>query len=328
MQIVSFYERQRIELYLRLKLGVRDIGRRLKRDPGVISREINRNSRREGKYIASYAQRKADFHARKTNKRKLETNEELHDWVEKKLIAGWSPELLAGKLKEQPPRELRGASISHEQIYEYIYQGEGKWEGWYHYLVRKQPKRRRQRGRKPHKSRIKDRIPISLRPEVINKRKRFGDWESDLALYQKQKACLSVQYERKAMLLRMHKVRNKTAEENEQALMKTLEEFPAESVKSMTFDNGLENVCHIEIRDTFNLETFFCRAYAAWQKGGVENVIGIIRRHLPKGTDLAKLTDDDIYQIQEKINNRPRKKLNYKTPNEVLQEQLSVALNS
>ena len=328
MQIVSFYERQRIELYLRLRLGVRDIGRRLKRDPGVISREIQRNSRKDGEYLAVEAQKKAVFHARKTNKRKLETNQKLHDWVERRLQAGWSPELIAGKLKEQPPRELRGASISHEQIYEYIYQGEGKWEGWYHYLVRKQPKRRKQRGRKPQRNLIKERVPVSLRPEVINERKRYGDWESDLALYRKQQAGLSVQYERKGMLVRIHKVANKTAEENEQALMKTLEDLPLEYGKSMTFDNGLENVCHTNIRDTFNLETFFCRAYAAWQKGGVENVIGIIRRHLPKNTDLAKLTDEDIYIIQEKINNRPRKKLNYKTPNEIFQEQLSVALNS
>ncbi len=130
------------------------------------------------------------------------------------------------------------------------------------------------------------------------------------------------------MLVRIHKAANKTAEENEQALMKTLEDLPPEYAKSVTFDNGLENVCHTNIRDTFNLETFFCKAYAAWQKGGVENTIGIIRRHLPRSADLAKLTDYDIYIIQEKINNRPRKKLNFKTPNEVLQEQLSGALNS
>ncbi len=328
MQIITFYERQRIELYLKFKWGAREIGRRLKRCHSDISREIRRNKNKENRYIAAEAQKKADFQARKTNKRKLETNEALHDWVEKKLKEGWSPELIAGRLKEEPPKELKGATISHEQIYEYIYKGEGRWEGWYHYLVRKQPKRRKQRGRKPRKTPIKERIPLSQRPEIINNRKRFGDWESDLALYRKQKEVLSVQYERKGMLVRIHKAANKTAEENEQALMKTLEDLPPEYAKSVTFDNGLENVCHTNIRDTFNLETFFCKAYAAWQKGGVENTIGIIRRHLPRSADLAKLTDYDIYIIQEKINNRPRKKLNFKTPNEVLQEQLSGALNS
>lgn len=315
-------------MYLKFKWGPREIGRRLKRDPGVISREIKRNSRTDDKYVASDAQKRATFKSRKTNRRKLETNEALHDWVEKCLKEGWSPELISGKLKEQPPKTIKGATISHEQIYEYIYEGEGKWEGWYHYLVRKQPKRRKQRGRKPHKTTIKERVPISARPEVINTRERFGDWESDLAVFRKQKEVLSVQYERKGMLTKLHKVANKTAKENEQALMKTLEDLPPEYAKSVTFDNGTENVCHTNIRDTFNLETFFCKAYAAWQKGGVENTIGIIRRHLPKSTDLAKLTDDDIYKIQEKINNRPRKKLNFRTPNEVLQEQLSVALNS
>ncbi len=328
MQTLTFYERQRVEYYLRLKMGIRKISRRLRRNHSVISREVRRNRNKEEEYRATVAQRKADFHARKTNKRKLETNPVLHSYVERKLKEGWSPELIAGRLKNQSPKELPGMSISHEQIYEYIYEGKGRWEGWYHYLLRKRPKRRRKKGRKPHKCPIKERIPITIRPDIINGKKRFGDWESDLANYCKQKMGLSVQYERKGMVVRIHKVADKTAEENEQALTRTIEEFPSDYVLSITFDNGSENVCHTNIRDIFNVQTFFCRAYAAWQKGGVENAIGLVRRYLPRKTDLATLTEEEIYQVQEKINNRPRKKLSYRTPNEVLQELLSGALNS
>jgi IS30 family transposase len=327
MQILTKYEREKIEFYLKLKWGLREIGRHLKRDHTVISREIQRNSK-NGKYVAAAAQKRADFKARRTNKRKLETNEQLHDYVKQQLKSGWSPELIAGRLKEQPPPRLNGASVSHEQIYEYIYGGEGRWEGWWHYLHRARPKRRQRRSRKQQaKTLIKQRISIAERSEEINQRVRYGDWESDLALFKKQRTALSVQYERKAMLTRMHKVQNKSAEENEQAIRQSMDTLPEYLFKSLTFDNGTENVCHTNL----GVNTFFCDPYSAWQKGGVENTIGIIRRYLPRTTDLSMISDEEIESIQETINNRPRKKLNYLTPNEVVAKELnpaSGALNS
>jgi IS30 family transposase len=275
--------------------------------------------------VPAEAQAKADRRAHRTNKRKLETDDRLHDWVGAQLKAGLSPELIAGRLKEHPIKFLRGATVSHEQIYEYIYQGEGRFEGWYRYLIRKHARRRRKQDRKKQaKTLIKERVSIHDRPAVVDARARFGDWESDLALFRKQKAALSVQYERKAMLIRIHRIADKTADEHAQALIQTLEAVPPEFAQSLTQDNGLEGTCHVKIRDTFNLQTFFCDPYCAWQKGGVENAIGLIRRYLPKNTDLATITDAEIQTIQEQLNNRPRKKLNYLTPNEAW----GVALNS
>ena len=319
MQILTFYERQKIEYYRRIKRGVREIGRRLHRNHTDIVRELKRNTVRGERYAAITAQAKADRRARKTNKRKLETDGRLHDFVEAKLKAGDSPELIAGRLKHHPPPFLHGATVSHEQIYEYIYESEGRFEGWYHFLVRKHHRRQKHQSRKKQaKTLIKERVSIHERPAVIDARQRFGDWEADQAQFKKQKQRLAVQYERKSMLIRMHKVADKTAEEHEQAITKTLDALPPELARTMTFDNGTENVCHTKIRETFNLQTFFCDAYAAWQKGGVENAVGLIRRYLPKTTDLATITDADILAIQEKLNNRPRKKLNFLTPNEVL----------
>ena len=325
MQILNLYERERIAYYLRLKMGVREIARRLRRDPGVISRELKRNRARDETYTASVAQHWADRRAIKTNTRKLESDDELHDWVEQKLKHGWSPQLISGRLKEQAPSRLNGESISHEQIYTYIYEGEGRYEGWYHHLHRKHFRRRPRHSRKKQaKTLIKERVSIHDRPAIIDARERYGDWESDLALYRRQKPALSVQYERKAMLTRINRVANRSADENEQALTKTLEAVPSRLAQSLTQDNGLEGGCHTKIRDAFHVQTFFCDTYSAWQKGGVENTIGLIRRYLPKNTDLATISDADIYAIQEKINNRPRKKLNYLTPNEAW----GVALNS
>lgn len=331
MPTLSFYEREKIEYYLKLKLKPKQIAKRLRRDKSVVTRELKRNTKPDKTYTAAAAQKLAIYRSHKTNKRKLENDYVLHDYVVRKLRERFSPEQIAGRLKAQPPQELRGRYVNHESIYQYIYDGEGRYEYLYSLLKRKQRKRRKKLGRKPRKNTIPERIFIEDRPRAINERKRFGDWESDLAAFQKQKEGLSVQYERKAMLIRMHKVTDKTASENEQAILQTMESLPKELSKSLTFDNGKENICHVKIRDIFNLDTFFCRPYSAWQKGGVENAIGLIRCYLPKNFNLSTITEEELLRIQESLNNRPRKKLNYLTPNEVISkfiQESTGALNS
>lgn len=119
---------------------------------------------------------------------------------------------------------------------------------------------------------------------------------------------------------------NRSAEETNQAIMRSVESLPLEYWKSLTFDNGGEGACHVRLRKEFDLETYFCDPYKSWQKGGVENANGLIRQYLPRLTNASALTDKDIYDIQETLNNRPRKSLNYLTPNEIIREQ-SGALN-
>lgn len=320
---LSDYERQQIEYFLRLKYSFRLIGRRLGRDHTVISQEIKRNQGREGKYSALLAQKKTEARKHLTNRRKMETNEPLRDYVEKKLESGWSPEQIAGRFKRHCPPALKGLTISHESIYDYIYKSPG---GRYLYCyLRRAKKKRQKRGfrKKQKKKPILARISIHERPGIIDLRKRYGDWESDLATFSKQKNALSVQYERKACFLRMKRVNDKTAEENEGALMENLESLPGELRQSLTFDNGGENANHAKLKESLNLKTYFCDPYSAWQKGGVENIIGLIRQYLPKRINLSLFTDGDIKNIQESLNNRPRKTLNYLTPNEVIHQYMT-----
>lgn len=320
---LTFYERQRIEYYCRLKLSDRDIGKRLSRDHTVVSRELKRNSNPRGLYRANEAQRKAELKSKITNKRKLETNYWLQRYVEERLEQNWSPEQIAGRLKKHSLSELKGITISHESIYDYIYNGHGKY--LYRYLRRAKKKRQKRYSRKKQqKIRILERISIHERPNLIDTKKRFGDWEGDLANFSKQKASLAVQYERKAMYLRISKIINKSSQENEWALMGALESLPPDLRQSITFDNGSENVCHIKLRDTLGMATYFCDPYAAWQKGGVENIIGLLRKYLPKKTDLSTLTDEGLHTIQELLNNRPRKSLDYLTPNEVIKREFDL----
>jgi IS30 family transposase len=334
MQIITSYERQKIEYYLRLKMGIREIARRLKRDHSVISREVRRNKERDMKYYsAKRAQEKADLHAKKTNKRKLDKDFMLRLYVTEKLKMGWSPEEIAGRLSEYPEPYLRGSRISYESIYAYIYETiQGRH--MYRYLRRKTvPRRQRRYSRKKHaKIIIHERISIHERPEIINERNRVGDWESDTMCFRKQKTGLSVQYERKLMLTKIHRIENKTSEATQEALIKSIESSNHNGLwRSITFDNGLEGSCHANMRAVYGLQTYFCDPYASWQKGGVENANGLIREYLPKGTNMDTITERNIYEIQETLNNRPRKKLRYLTPNESLKHYLITvggALNS
>jgi IS30 family transposase len=331
MQVLTSVQREWIEFFNNKGQGPREIGRQIKRNHTVISRELKRNTKPGKKYSAVTAQKLADLKAKKTNKRKLDKDRELHDYVVKKIREGFSPDEVSGELKNYPPNRLLGKTISYEAIYDYIYNGEGKWESLYHHLRKKHRQRRKQHSRKSHKVPIPERVSIHLRPSIINERKRAGDWETDTMKFKKQKPGLSVQYERKLMLARIHKVNNGTMEETQAALSKSIESLPVELFKSLTWDNGKEGVCHTRIRDGYNVETYFCDPYASWQKGGVENLNGLIREYLPRETDMATITDEDIYRIQEILNNRPRKKLGYLTPNKALAaiiNQLTGALNS
>lgn len=317
MQILTFSERERIERYLGFKFKKRDIARRLGRDPRVIRRELASNTQGHKRYSAASAQARAERLASHTNRRKLETDARLHDFVVAQLRAGFSPEEIAGRLKYQPPAQLQGHYINHESIYQYIYEGEGRWEGLFHHLRRKQGKRQKQRGRKAQKVLIPERISIHQRPAVINDRQRFGDWETDTIQFSRQKGGVSVQYERKAMLARVHKLTSRGSEETEEAIRQTVESVVPQFFHSLTWDNGGEGVCHTKIRDDYNISTYFCDPYSSCQKGGVENLNGLLREYLPRSTDLSTLTEEQLYIIQERLNNRPRKKLRYLTPNEV-----------
>lgn len=310
----TFYERQELEYWLRTKQSIRKISKVMKRAHTILSREIRRNGSNRQKYRADLAQRIFEQRRHKQRKGKLDKYPELKKYVVEKLKNEWSPDVIAGKLKTDGKEQ----TISHESIYNYIYNKEGRYEGLYQYLRQGKNKRQKRYGRKSCKSSIFERISIHLRPQYIDERKRFGDWESDSVIFSKQKTALSVQSERKSKLIRMHKVENKSAEETANAIVKTIESVPKELLLSMTFDNGTENAKHMAVKKEYGIDTYFCDPFASWQKGGVENANKLIRQYLPRKTDLSKLTDRDIYDIQEKLNNRPRRCLNYLSPNEVI----------
>lgn len=321
---ITFYERQLIEVRIRGKWGIRRIARYLCRPHSTIVREIGRNSRSDGKYLALYAQNKAESRRSKTNKRILNENVYLRRYVIRSIRDDQlSPDQVSGRLAVAPPPELVGVTISHESIYQWIY-SDAKW--LYKYLRRKKrPKRQKRYSRKTRRKQhtIPKRISIHERPQTVNEKVRVGDWESDSMKFSKQKTALSVQYERKSMLVRIHKVANLGKDETYRAITESIDSLPQYCWDTITFDNGGEAARHVELRYDYNIDTFFCDSYKSWQKGGVENINGLIRQYLPRKANLGTITDNDIYVIQEKLNNRPRKNLNFLTPNEFIQREIA-----
>lgn len=323
MSNLTFYDRERIEYYLHAKqLSLRDIARLIGRDVSVVSREITRHKPQFSPYNAELAQNAAIRKSHNTNKRKIDKDWHLKRYVLSKLKSDWSPEQIAGRLTQYPPPELKNEYLCMETIYQYIYNQDDGEGAWYQYLRRAKHKRQKRYFRKSRLPEIMGRISIHERPKVINNRCRYGDWETDLMCFGRSKIAMSVQYERKGQYSQITKILNKKADTNYAVLTSLKEKFPADFTKSITFDNGSENALHLQLKYDHNIKTYFCDSYASWQKGGVENLNGLLRQYLPKHTNPNTITNEYIRYIQELLNTRPRKKLGYLTPAEVIQNQI------
>lgn len=304
-------ERCVLAVFLWEGLSLRAIGRRLQRSAGGISMEIARCSsdgsrERYDPLVAHLGSRMKKWDANRRNPMK---DAALQAHVRLQLKEGWSPEVIAGRLKD----ERRQTIVSHETIYQWAYK-----EGLVEELPRGKPRRHRKRWRLKASRGTQGLGPvpaINERPSVVASRRRFGDWEGDSMLGRRKKgAIVSVQQERKSRFVLLTKCRDKSAAQTRQAIVKRLKTVRAPIRRTLTLDRGSENA---EWK-TFGLPIFFCDPYSSWQKGSVENIIGLLRRYLPKGLDLTTVTPKQLRILQDKLNNRPRKCLGFKTPSEVL----------
>ena len=308
---LSSDERDKIAIYQAHGYNQSDIGRMLHRNRSTISRELKRNQSSTSKeYLPHRAQKKSQKRLRQSRKKERMRDPKIRDYVDIKLKEGWSPELIAGRLTQDDP----GLTISHETIYQYIYEQEPELIT---YLVRSHKKRRkRSAGVKPVKVIIPRRVFIDERPEEINNRTEIGHWEADTVVSGQSKKSLAVLFERATRYLKIEKIKNKQADVFASAVIKRLNQCPEYLRHSITYDNGTENVEHEKINDTLKTDSYFCHPYHSWEKGGIENSIGLIRRFFPKKTNFAMITSDTIDRVESLLNNRPRKCLNFHTPSE------------
>jgi IS30 family transposase len=194
----------------------------------------------------------------------------------------------------------------------------------YEFLRRKQKKRRKLGGRKVQRVRIPDRVSIHARPAIVEARTEFGHWEGDSIVGKAHASGLHTEYERVSSLTRAEKVKNLTAAEAVRASKKIFGPLPKTARRSTTLDNGSENTNHLEVKQELGVQAYFADTYASWQRGGNENCNLWIRYYFPKGTDFSTISDEELQDVEWELNNRPRKRLKYKTPQEVFTEYLNV----
>ena len=294
---------------------IRQIASAMDRAPSTVARELKRNASKTKGYDPAYAWQQAK--SRRWQGSKMERQPALRDLVLGRLAMEHSPEQIAGRLALEQGKPV----ISHESIYRFIYAQIRRTNdySWRHYLPRGRSKRgwRGRRGGSPACF-IKDRVSLRERPPEAADRTQPGHWEADLMLFAKYGQAVLVAHERQSRLLVVSRQPNKTAALVADRLKDILTPLPARLKQTMTFDNGTEFAQHYRLP----LKTYFCDTHSPWQKGGVENAIGRLRRTLPRKTDLATLEDHDIITLTRRYNHTPRKCLDYKTPAEVFVNQL------
>lgn len=320
---ITFAEREIIEKMLKQKVSRRKIWKILWRWKSTISDEINRYSTPSSWYEAPLAQLQFERNQKnKWNKRKIENDDRIKKYILEKLELDWSPEEISWRIKlfhNDPDMENYIPYVCKETIYSYFYAKENKNLKLYYKLRRHRHNRIKHWTRKKNTvdTIIKNRVSIKERENIIEKRERVGDFESDSVIFPGQKPVLNTNICRTTRLARIELVKDKTAVSSisvQKNIVYEMYEIRS-PVFSFTFDNWGENALHEQLKELW-VKTYFCDPYCSYQKWAIENLNMFIRQYLPRSTDVSKLTNQDIYIIQEKLNNRPRKCLWYLSPNE------------
>jgi len=248
-------------------------------------------------------------------------NKEVFAWVIKRLIRGWSPEQISGRIKLVFPNdpEMR---ITPETIYSFIYSDEFKHRKFWEYLPWKRKKRRHKHGRMVHKGSIPDRVSIHDRPEIVGQNIEFGHFEGDSVEGLGHRDGVHTEVERVSRRYFVRLVESISSEEAAKAQKEIFKPLPAFARKSTTLDNGRENHLHIKLKE-LGMQTYFADPYSSWQRGSNEYHNGLFRRYFPKGTDFKSISQEEVDEVVEEINDRPRKCLGFYTPNEVFLRELN-----
>jgi transposase, IS30 family len=312
--------RERLEIEIWGKAGRTQgwMARQLGRSASTISRELCRNAQPtkqwQGRYDGERAHALALRRRRWDARFKLARQPALRAVVRQGLAMGRSPEQIAGRLALEQARPV----ISHESIYRFIYYRSAQKDYWHRLLPRRKSRRGwlGRQGGSPA-SFIKARLDLSHRPKQAENRSTAGHWEADLMAFSRYRQNVLVVHERKSRLLCIERVSSKQAQGVSDRLIARFKALPKTLRRSLTFDNGTEFALHYRLGEQIGLRTFFCDPHAPWQKGGIENAIGRMRRSLPRKSDLAALTDAQLQALVKTYNDTPRKCLAFKTPNEV-----------
>jgi transposase, IS30 family len=320
---LSFRERLTISDGLRKGLSVRAIARTLKRNPSTISREVKRNSQYIP-YDGCLALHRALRLRGQRRRRKLRPDTLLFDTVVGQVREGWSPLQIAGRLRRMEA-DNRSRRVSHETIYLALYalpRGELRRELLACMRQGHQARRPRSRGC-DRRTWVPDELRIAGRPEEIAERLIPGHWEGDLIKGAFNRSAVGTLVERSSRLVMLAQLDAPDAHSTQIGFERLFAQTPADLRRTMTYDRGSEMTCHQALTENTGVKVYFADPHSPWQRGSNENANGLIRQYLPKGTDLSGYTQDDLDGIAARLNSRPRKVLDFRTPLEAYNEYLA-----
>ena len=310
-------QRYQIYAFLKADFSQSHIARELGVDKSTICRELKRNRGRRG-YRPKQAQHLTDSR-RQSKENATRISADTWQQVEADLRKDWSPEQISGTLKAQGQE-----APSHERIYQYVY-ADKRQGGDLHQHLRCQKKRRKRYGKYDRRGQLPNRRSIDERPAIVADKARLGDWEADTIIGKNHQQAIVSLVERKSKLTRLAKVERNSEEAVKEAIVGLLKPL-AESVHTITSDNGREFAGHEAIAEALSAEFYFAHPYRSWERGLNENTNGLVRQYFPKGSDLTQITDEQVQAIAERLNERPRKTLGFQTPNHVFFNSSTVAL--
>ena len=318
-------EREQIFVLINQDKSFREIGKILNRSHTTISREINRCGGR-----ANYSPSKAERHVERQNtakgrKRLVDSKPEALFEALRRLFDNLSPEQISASI-EKDFLEDPWMRISHESIYRYIYampKGELK-KVFISHLRRKRKLRKDRKGSHERRGRIIDATPISERPEEVDDRKVPGHWEGDLMIGKNHKSALGTLVERTTRMVFLVRIKAKKADHVREAFADIFQELDPKLRKSLTYDRGHEMAEHKYFTEATGMPVYFCDPSSPWQRGTNENTNGLLRQYFPKGTDFNKISDEELKRVQDQLNRRPRKVLNWECPYEAFSKLINL----
>jgi IS30 family transposase len=290
----------------------KDIAEKIGASRSTLTRELQRNGGRES-YVPEQAHQRT-IELRRTAQKAIKMSLMVIQWVESKLRIEWRPEQIAAKI-----HEALGISISHARIYQHVWQDKRHGGTLYQHLSQS-GKRRRKYGSKDNRGQLVNRVSIDERPKIVAEKSRLGDWEIDTVIGKNHQGALVTIVERVSKFTLIAKVLNKQADTVTEATIALLKPYQGDKLFTITADNGKEFAGHEKISQQLDLKIYFAHPYSSWERGVNENTNGLIRQYFPKGSSFENITDADVEKVMERLNHRPRKRLNYKTPFEVFFE--------
>jgi transposase, IS30 family len=316
-QHLTMEERERISQLRAAGRSNDDIARTLGRHRSTLYRELNRNGDDDG-YSAVRAQRQAEDRRRRRPRMKKMDREQTQQAVRSGLAKRWSPDQIAGRMRREHPGK-RSVWVSRMTIYRWIDQSQDRayWRSQLRFGQRRKPEDRR--------GKLRAAPQISGRPPIVDERSRLGDWEGDTIVGARHRSGLMTLVERRSGFALVKVVRRLASRNVTRAIRNATSQLPGELKHTLTLDNGKEFAGHAALTRQTGLDVYFARPYHAWERGSNEHFNGLLRAYFPKGTDFRRTAASEVQRVLDELNDRPRQRLGYRTPREVLAEHFDVA---